>query len=41
MGYNRKKNHGYLYGVKFEVTTDNNPLIYILTTAKLDAAFHW
>ena len=29
--------HKYLYGGKFEVYTDNNPLTYILTTAKLDA----
>ena len=27
----------YLYGGHFEVYTDNNPLTYILTTAKLDA----
>lgn len=30
----------YLYGNKFEVRTDNNPLTYILTTAKLDATSH-
>lgn len=35
-----EKLHDYLYGVKFEVHTDNNPLTYILTTAKLDAAGH-
>ena len=29
--------HKYLYGGKFQVYTDNNPLTYILTTAKLDA----
>ena len=29
--------HEYLYGDKFQVYTDNNPLTYILTTAKLDA----
>ena len=29
--------HDYLYGNHFEVSTDNNPLTYILTTAKLDA----
>ena len=29
--------HEYLYGGHFEVYTDNNPLNYILTTAKLDA----
>ena len=28
--------HEYLYGGNFEVFTDNNPLTYILTTAKLD-----
>ena len=27
----------YLYGGNFEVFTDNNPLTYILTSAKLDA----
>ena len=29
--------HAYLYGGHFEVYIDNNPLTYILTTAKLDA----
>ena len=29
--------HEYLYGDEFEVYTDNNPLTYVLTTAKLDA----
>ena len=29
--------HEYLYGGEFEVYTVNNPLTYILTTAKLDA----
>ena len=29
--------HKYLYGGKFEVYTDNNPLTCILTNAKLDA----
>ena len=29
--------HEYLYGGEFEVYTDNNPLTYILTMAKLDA----
>ena len=29
--------HEYLYGGEFEVYTDNNPLTYILMTAKLDA----
>ena len=29
--------HEYLYGGHFEVYIDNNPLTYILTTAKLDA----
>ena len=28
--------HEYLYARHFEVNTDNNPLTYILTTAKLD-----
>ncbi|KAI4875687.1 hypothetical protein NFI96_005150 [Prochilodus magdalenae] len=30
----------YLYGAKFTVITDNNPLTYVLTSAKLDAAGH-
>ena len=29
--------HEYLYGGQFDVYTDNNPLTYILTSAKLDA----
>ena len=29
--------HEYLYGGDFSVYTDNNPLTYVLTTAKLDA----
>ena len=29
--------HEYLYGGTFEVYTNNNPLTYILTSAKLDA----
>ncbi|MCG8034916.1 MAG: hypothetical protein JAZ03_22460, partial [Candidatus Thiodiazotropha taylori] len=29
--------HDYLYGSQFEVLTDNNPLTYLFTTAKLDA----
>ena len=32
-----EKFHDYLYGAKFEVVTDNNPLMYVITTAKLDA----
>ena len=33
-----EKFHEYLYGSKsFEVLTDNNPLTYVLTPAKLDA----
>lgn len=35
-----EKFHDYLYGQKFEVFTDNNPLTYVLTTAKLDATGH-
>jgi hypothetical protein len=31
------KFHDYLYGTTFEVVTDNNPLMYVTTTAKLDA----
>ena len=30
----------YLYGLTFDMYTDNNPLTYMLTTAKLDAASH-
>ena len=30
----------YLYGSTFTVYTDNNPLTYVLTTAKLDATGH-
>ena len=29
--------HEYLHGSEFDVFTDNNPLTYVLTTAKLDA----
>ena len=32
-----EKFHDYLYGAKFEAVTDNNPLTYVFTTAKLDA----
>ncbi|MCG7876341.1 MAG: RNase H-like domain-containing protein [Candidatus Thiodiazotropha endolucinida] len=32
-----EKFHDYLYGSSFEVYTDNNPLTYIFSTAKLDA----
>ena len=35
-----KKFHEYLYGSTFDMYTDNNPLTYVLTTAKLDAASH-
>uniref|UniRef100_A0A3P9L7F3 Gypsy retrotransposon integrase-like protein 1 n=1 Tax=Oryzias latipes TaxID=8090 RepID=A0A3P9L7F3_ORYLA len=35
-----EKFHDYLYGCKFTVLTDNNPLTYVLTSAKLDAAGH-
>ena len=34
------KFHDYLYGNKFLVRTDNNPLTYAFTTAKLDALSH-
>ena len=30
----------YLYGAEFTVVTDNNPLTYVLSSAKLDAAGH-
>ena len=32
--------HDYLYGAHFTVYTDNNPLTYVLTSAKLDATGH-
>ena len=36
------KFHEYLYGTEFQVFTDNNPLTYVLTTAKLDATgYRW
>ena len=36
-----EKFHEYLYGdMIFDVYTDNNPLTYVLTTAKLDACGH-
>ena len=35
-----EKFRDYLYGQHFSVFTDNNPLCYVLTTAKLDAAGH-
>ncbi|KAL6478149.1 hypothetical protein MHYP_G00139840 [Metynnis hypsauchen] len=34
------KFHDYLYGACFTVRTDNNPLTYVLTTAKLNATGH-
>ena len=35
-----EKFHDYLYGNSFLVLTDNNPLTYVLTTAKLDSTGH-
>lgn len=35
-----EKFQDYLYGANFTVVTDNNPLTYVLTSAKLDAASH-
>ena len=35
-----EKFHDFLYGNSFTVLTDNNPLTYVLKTAKLDAAGH-
>ena len=35
-----EKFRDYLYGARFEVLTDNNPMTYVLTTAKLDATGH-
>ena len=34
------KFHEYLYGSQFQVYTDNNPLTYVLTMAKLDVTGH-
>ncbi|KAL1259510.1 hypothetical protein QQF64_010087 [Cirrhinus molitorella] len=34
------KFHDYLYGVRFTVMTDNNPLTYVLTSGKLNATGH-
>ncbi len=36
------KFHDFLYGAKFTVRTDNNPLTFVLTTAKLSATgYRW
>ena len=35
-----EKFHDYLYGARFTVRTDNNPLTYVLTSAKLNAHGH-
>ena len=35
-----EKFYDYLYGITFTVCTDNNPLTYVLTSAKLDATGH-
>jgi hypothetical protein len=35
-----EKYHDCLYGNTFTVLTDNNPLTYVLTSAKLDATGH-
>ena len=35
-----EKFHDYLYGNEFVVKTDNNPVTYVLTSAKLDATGH-
>ena len=35
-----EKYHDYLYSHKCRVYTDNNPLTYVLTSAKLDATGH-
>ena len=34
------KFHEYLYGLTFDIYTNNNPLMYILTTANLDTMSH-
>ena len=36
-----QESHEYLYGLTFDVYTDNNPLTYVLTMAKPDTASHW
>ena len=37
-----EKFHKYLYGLTLSVYTDNSPLTYVPTTAKLDtASHHW
>ena len=38
--FSTKKFHDYLYGNEFLVYTDNNPLTYVTTSAKLDATGH-
>ena len=35
-----EKFHEYLYGLTFDIYTDNNPPMYVLMTAKLDAVSH-
>ena len=35
-----EKFHEYLYGLTFDIYTDNNPLAYVLMMAKLDAVSH-
>ena len=35
-----EKFHDYLFGHRFTVYTDNNPLTYVLTSARLDATGH-
>ena len=35
-----QKFHDYLYGCEFTVMTDNNPLAYVLSSAKVDATGH-
>ena len=35
-----EKFHYYLYGNSFDICTHNNPLTYVLTSAKLDATGH-
>ena len=34
------KFHDYLYGNEFHIRTDNNPLTYVFSSAKLDATGH-
>ena len=36
-----EKFYRFLFGSTFDIYMDNNPITYVLTTAKLDAVSHW